>query len=180
MRKESWSINPPVITELLLCLMCRKKYIKCVKPPSKPVRRLDDQSCWILSAEPLEFYRNTGKNVIRPKGRSSIWAIFLVCSVPTNTDQSNMPLCLICTSRSFYLKKWVEFWFTPLTTEQLEEPLHVQQGERYQKKLTVAIREPMAFDKTRLGMINLANEVCLWKLLTLKPLKAFTSACGSW
>lgn len=62
------------------------------------------------------------------------------------------------------------------TTGQLQEPLHVQQGERYQKKLTVAISEPMAFDKTRLGMINLANEVCLRKLLTLKPLTAFASA----
>lgn len=32
------------------------------------------------------------------------------------------------------------------------------QDENQQKQLTVALRQPMAFDRTRLGMIDLANE----------------------
>lgn len=52
MCKESWSVNPPVMTELTLCLTHREIYIKCGRPPSESLLRLDDQSCWILSAEP--------------------------------------------------------------------------------------------------------------------------------
>lgn len=157
---------------------------------------LQANHCWGLMIRVAGFCQQShwnfteiqAKILSRQKGKVSIWAIFLVCSVPFFYSLLQIQIIPTCLYVSFVpLDHFTqrngihEFLFNPpLTTGQLEEPLHVQQGERYQKKLTVAIREPMAFDKTRLGMINLANEVCLWKLLTLKPLKAFTSAWGSW